>query len=336
MKKLIIAFYAFFLLVPLVGMSQEKAVKVSYAQSATFWGDEFKVVAVTDNEKLAKKGISKGIKEIKNIEKLISSSDPKSQVNKINKYAGVKPVKVDDDLYSLIATCQKISEMTGGAFDITSASLANLWNFDGAVESLPQQAAIQEALSLINYKNIILDENKKTVYLKNKGMKIGFGEIGKGYAAKMGANEMIDKGIEHGLINVDGDIYAWGLKEDGTDWEIALSSPPSDSLNQPTAWFRANGQAVITVGNYEKVKEVDDKMYHDRLDPKTGYPTRGIKSVTIVASDAVYADALASAVFVLGVDKGIELINKLEDTHALIVTEDGKMKPSDNLEYWSN
>ena len=292
-------------------------------------GTRFEITAVASDATFADEGIEAGINEVQRIEKLISSWNEHSQTSEINKNAGIHPVKVDKELYDLIARSLRVSKLTNGAFDISFASVGHLWKFDGSMKEPPPQQAIEASIAKINYQNIILNAKETTVFLKEKGMKIGFGGIGKGYAAEQAKSVMRAMGIKSGVVNAAGDLTTWGRREDGKIWDVAIARP--DKSRQILGWLKVDESSVVTSGNYEKFFMYEDKRYAHIIDPRTGYPTTGIKSATIVCSNAELADALATTMFVMGKDDGIALINQLKGIECLLITDDDKLVSSKNL-----
>jgi len=308
------------------GMSQEKA---AYKRSLILMGTAFEITAVSDNEALAIKSIDAAIAEIQRIERLISSWNSNSQTSVINKNAGIKPVSVDKELFDLITRSLKVSKLTEGAFDVSYAAVDKIWKFDGSMTKLPSDEDVRSSISLINFENILLNEDESTVFLKKEGMKIGFGGIGKGYAANKAMKLMKEMGITGGVVNASGDLITWGKQENGGDWRIGISDPKSP--DNVMAWLVVGDMAVITSGNYEKFFMNKGKRYAHIIDPRTGYPTTGIKSVTIVCPDAELGDALATSVFVLGELDGMSLINTLKGIEGLVITDDDRLISSNNL-----
>jgi thiamine biosynthesis lipoprotein len=238
-------------------------------------------------------------------------------------------VKVDKELYDLVARSLRVSNLTNGAFDISFASVGQLWKFDGTMKEPPSPQDIQASISKINYQNVILNPEDTSVYLKEKGMKIGFGGIGKGYAAEQGKKVMAEIGIKSGVVNAAGDLTTWGQREDGEVWDVAIAKP--DKSRQVLGWLKVHESSVMTSGNYEKFFSHGGKRYSHILDPRTGYPTTGIKSATIVCANAELADALATTMFVMGKDDGIALINQLKGIECLLITDDDELVSSNNL-----
>ena len=178
------------------------------------------------------------------------------------------------------------------------------------MKEIPSDKEILESVSKVGYNNIILDKKNQTVFLKNSGMKIGFGAIGKGYAADMAKSILIQNDVKSGIINASGDLTAWGKKPSGKDWMVAIVNPLNK--NKIFSWLPIKNKAVVTSGNYERFVNFKGKLYSHIIDPRTGYPSEGILSVTIFTEKAELADALATSVFVLGEEIGMNLINQLK------------------------
>lgn len=293
-------------------------------------GSRFDISVVEKDSIKATKFIDIAITEISRIEKIISSWDKNSETSQVNNNAGIKPIKVSTELFNLIKRAISISKLTDGAFDISYASMDRIWKFDGSMKTIPLKEKIQQSVIKVGFQNIILDEVKQTVFLKIKGMKIGFGAIGKGYAADKAKKLLISKGVKAGIINASGDMNTWGKQPNGKDWTIAITNP----LNKSKAYgiFPITNGAVVTSGNYEKFVIFDNKRYAHIIDPRTGYPTNGIISVTVFASSAELADALATSVFVMGFDVGINLINQLPKVACIIIDDKGNIHKSNGIQ----
>ncbi|WP_239106986.1 FAD:protein FMN transferase [Flavobacterium macrobrachii] len=294
---------------------------------------EFTVITASENE--AEKLFEVAITEIQRIEKLLTTFSNDSITAKINEMAGIQAVEVDEEVFQLIKRAQFISKITQGAFDISYGSLdKKFWNFDLQMTSLPNPNEAKKSVALINYENIILDESNQTVFLKNKGMRIGFGGIGKGYAAEMAKKKLIEANVESGIVNASGDLTAWGFQENGEPWTIGIADP--NQKNAIFSAFKITNRAVATSGNYEKFVIINNKKYSHTIDPKTGYPVSGIKSVTILAENAEIADALATPVTVMGIDIGLDFINQLKNIGCIIVDDNNKTYFSNNITITKN
>ena len=297
-------------------------------------GTRFDITVVALNEKNGNEFIDLAILEITRTEKLISSWDLESQTSLINSNAGITPVKVDKELFGLIERSIAISKLTNGAFDISYASMDRIWKYDGSMTQMPTEKEITSSVKKVGYQNIILNNEEQTVFLKLKGMKIGFGAIGKGYAADKAKELLINKGVKSGIINASGDLNAWGKQSNGNDWMVAITNP----LNKEKAfsWLPVNNAAVVTSGNYEKFVKFNGIRYSHIIDPRTGYPSTGIISVTIFTTSAEFADAISTSIFVMGVETGLDFINQLKGVDCIIVDENNKVITSENIELKSD
>jgi len=293
-------------------------------------GSRFDITVVANSEEESNIFIQLAIDEISRIENLISSWNPNSQTSLINKNAGLKPVKVDKELFELIKRSISISKLTAGAFDISYASMDKLWKYDGSMKNMPSKSEISESVEKVGFNNILLDDQNQTVFLKLKGMKIGFGAIGKGYAADKAKEVLIEKGVKAGIINASGDLNAWGKQANGKDWMVAITNP----LNKDKAfsWLPIHNSAVVTSGNYEKYVKFNGIRYSHIIDPRTGYPSTGIISVSVFTANAEFADALSTSIFVMGVETGKDFINQLKGVECIIVDENNKVHTSKNIE----
>jgi thiamine biosynthesis lipoprotein len=300
-----------------------------YKRTLKLMGSRFDITVVVNNSVEANTYIDVAVAEISRIEKLISSWDPNSQTSEINRNAGIKPIIVDDELFQLIKRAKKISKLTNGAFDISYASMDKVWFFDGTMTEMPSEEAIKKSVAKVGYENIILNEENHSVFLKLDGMKIGFGAIGKGYAADKAKELLMKKGITAGIINASGDLNTWGTQTNGNDWLVAIVNP----LNKEKAfsWMPVKNSAVVTSGNYEKYVKFNDILYTHIIDPRTGYPATGILSVTIFTKTAELADALATSIFVMGTEVGLNFINQLEGVECVIIDNNNKIVTSKNI-----
>ncbi|WP_456440137.1 FAD:protein FMN transferase [Psychroserpens sp.] len=301
----------------------------TYKRTLKLMGSRFDITVVAKDSTEANSNIDIAIDEISRIEKLISSWDSNSQTSKINTNAGIEPVKVDKELFDLIERSLAITKLTDGAFDISYASMDRIWKFDGSMTEMPSEADIKSSVSKVGFQNIELDDTNSTVFLKLKGMKIGFGAIGKGYAADKAKSLLIEKGIVSGIINASGDMTTWGKQTNGDEWKVAITNPLNK--NKAFALLPITDGAVVTSGNYEKYVNFNGKRYTHIIDPRTGYPSTGIISVTVFAPKAELADALSTSVFVMGKEVGLNRINQLPNIECIIIDEDGNISTSTNI-----
>lgn len=301
-----------------------------YKRVLKLMGNRFEITVVANDPVWANERLEDAVKEIRRIEKLFTTFDESSQTNLINHNAGIAPVKVDKEVYDLIERSKKISALTQGAFDITYGSIdKRLWNFDKTMTSLPDPATAKKLVRLINYKNVMLDENDCTVFLKEKGMRIGFGGIGKGYAAERAKTVLQQKGVKSGIINAAGDLSAWGYQPNGKPWTIGIADP--NTTRQAFSFLEITNTSVATSGNYEKFIMIDGKKYSHTIDSKTGLPVRGIKSVTIICPNAEIADAMATPVMIMGIRTGLDMINQMKNIEGIIIDDNDNIYTSKNI-----
>ncbi|MCH9647271.1 MAG: FAD:protein FMN transferase [Deltaproteobacteria bacterium] len=292
-------------------------------------GSRFEITVVHNDEAAAQKAIEAGFQEIERIENLISSWREDSETNRIQRLAGQQPVVVSEELFELIRRSLKVSRLTDGAFDITFATVGNLWDFKAAEPKLPAQSKIDQALKAVGYRNVVLDETSRTVFLRHPETRIGFGAIGKGYAANRTVKLLKELGARGGVVNAGGDLLVFGRREDGQVWRVGIADPVD--RDSTFAYLKVTDLAVVTSGDYESFFVFDGKTYSHILDPRTGFPVEEVRGVTVLCPDAELADALATSVSVLGINEGLELVDQLTGVEALLVDRAGNLHSSRNL-----
>ena len=204
-----------------------------------------------------------------------------------------------------------------------------IWKFDGSMKEMPTPEAIKKSVERIGYQKIVLDKQKSTIFLKDFAMKLGLGGIGQGYIADKIKELLQSKGCTSGIVNVSGDINTWGKQPNGKPWTVAIVNPMNK--NKVFATFPLEDSAVETSGNYEKYVTFNGIRYSHIIDPRTGYPATGIVSVSIFAKQTEIADALATGVFVLGVEVGLDLVNQIKGIECVIVDDKGKIHTSKGI-----
>jgi thiamine biosynthesis lipoprotein len=303
-----------------------------FRQEMKLMGNRFEISAVAADEGWAMERIALAVEEIRRIERLLTTYSEDSETNRINQNAGISPVKVSAETFGLIERSIRISAVTQGAFDISYGSVdKRLWNFDQQMRQLPDKELARKMVRLINYRNILLDPTGTTVFLKEKGMRIGFGGIGKGYAAERAKRVMQESGVDSGIVNASGDLTAWGLQPDGRPWTIGIVRP--DIKGEIFSYLNITNMALATSGNYEKYVVIGGKRYSHTIDPRTGLPVTGIKSVTIITPNAEIADAMATPVMIMGVRAGLYMINQMKDIEAVIIDDNDKIYTSDHIHF---
>lgn len=301
-----------------------------FSKQVRLMGNQFTFSVVHESESIAQKIIDFGIAEVRRIEDLLSTFKEGSATNRINASAGISPVEIDEETLQLIERSLKISALTQGAFDITYGSIdKSLWNFDQNMKELPDPEVARKAVKRINYRNVVVDRIQRTVFLKVEGMRIGFGGIGKGYAADKAKEVMKKAGAESGIVNASGDLTVWGQQPDGQYWTIGIADP--NQANTSFAKMKLTYVSVATSGTYEKYAIIDGKRYSHTIDPKTGYPVHGIKSVTVICPKAELADAMATPIMVMGKRAGLDLINQINGIECIIVDDHDKIYTSNRI-----
>ncbi|THF47460.1 FAD:protein FMN transferase [Flavobacterium supellecticarium] len=320
-----------FLLIAFLTSSIVLNAQVAHKRVVKLMGSRFDITIVAKDIPTANAYIDTAVAEITRIENLISEWMPQTQVSEINRNAGIRPVVVDQELFDLTQRAIGFSKLTDGAFDISFAAADKIWKYDGSMTVLPSPEEVKESVKKIGYQNIILDKEHRTIFLKLPGMKIGFGSIGKGYAADKTKELMMEKGVVAGIINASGDMNTWGKQPDGKEWTIGITNPKNKA--RVFAVFPLTDGAVVTSGSYEKYIEIDKKRYSHIIDPRTGYPASGLSSVTVFAKSAEMANGISTSVMVLGQEVGMNLINQIPQISAVIVTDSGKIFYSKNFDH---
>jgi thiamine biosynthesis lipoprotein len=322
MKK---AAFLFFLGITFISFGQ-----IAHKRKLSMLGSPFEMTVVAKDTVQGNEYIDMSVAEVKRVENLISDWIPSSQISKVNQNAGIKPIKVDKEVFDLVSRAIKVSEITSGAFDISYASMDKIWKFDGSMKTMPTEEAIKKSVAKIGYKNVILDPKEQTIFLKMEGMKLGLGGIGQGYIADKVKALLQSKGCISGIVNVSGDINTWGRQIDGKPWTVAIVNPMNK--NKVFATFSIEDSAVETSGSYEKFVIFNGVRYSHIIDPRTGYPAQGVVSVSVFAKQTEIADALATGIFVLGVEVGIDLVNQMKGIECIIVDDKGKIHTSKGID----
>jgi len=269
----------------------------------------------------ASQAIDKAIDKIKDIDNKMSVFKDYSELSKININAGKAPTKVGEDTYFVIKKAVEYSALSGGAFDPTIRPVVGLWGIQTDHARIPNNDEIDEAINLVNYKDIILDEKVSSIMLKSKKQELDVGAIAKGFAADEVKNIFKKNKIESAIIDLGGNIFAMGNKIDGTPWKIGIQDPIR-SLGEFVGIVSVKNKSVVTSGNYERYFIRDGKRFHHIIDPLTGNPSeKGILSTTIVSDHSIDGDALSTCAFVMGLERGMELIESLKGVDAIFITE---------------
>jgi thiamine biosynthesis lipoprotein len=270
--------------------------------------------------------------EIRRLEKLMTTWDPASEVSQVNAAAGQHPVAVSPETFEVIREALHASELSEGCFDITFETMHGLWKFDQDLDPHPPTAAeVKAKVKYVGYRHVKLDAAASTVFLDEPHVRIGLGGIAKGYAVDKAAKVLLDAGVTSFFVQAGGDLYTHGVKPDGSPWQAGIRDPRGPDGDY-FAMMAVSDHAFSTAGDYERSYIVDGKRYHHIIDPRTGYPATASRSVTIWAPTALLADEIDDAVFILGPEKGLKLVESLDGVGAVIVDAHDRVWTSKRLE----
>lgn len=268
---------------------------------------------------------------VKTLENELSLNKESTLLTELNDSSGIAPHKVSDTLFNIIQRGVYYSDLTHGSFDLSVGPLVKLWNIGLPEARVPSEEEIKAVLPLINYEAIQLDEEASTIFLKDKGMQLDLGGIAKGYTADFIAKFLKDKGVEHALIDLGGNIYTLGTKLDGSLWRVGIQDP-FENRNNTVGYISIANQSIVTSGIYERYLEADGQKYHHILDPSTGYPfDNDIAGVTIISDASIDGDALSTSVFSKGLEEGLEFVRSLPNIDAIFITKDSKIYVTEGL-----
>lgn len=299
-------------------------------RTTTLMGSRWDITILAKDSLTAENYIDSVIAETTRIEYLISDWKPQTQISQVNKNAGIAPVKVDKEVLDLTRRAIHVSEITNGAFDISFAAMEKIWKFDGSMTEMPSPEAVKNAVKKVNYKNILIDTINSTIFLKDTGMKIGFGALGEGYAADRCRDILKAKGIQAGIINGSGDMSSWGKQPNGKPWNIGIEDP--FNRGEVFAVIPLRQSAVTTSGSYEKYAEINGIRYSHIINPATGYPATGLISVSVFGPSAEVCNSFSTSIMVLGKEAGLQLLKKYPDYSCIMVSDKGKFYASPNIE----
>lgn len=291
-----------------------------------------RAVVIARNERVARDCIAAAMDQQRRVDELMSYHRPESELNTINREAYEKPVKIDNATFEVLERAKYFSELSGGAFDVTIGALAELWRHAADTDTPPTEAEIAEARSKVGYEKMVLDPNTQTVRFAIEGMKIDLGGIAKGYAIDRSVEAMKAAGAVGGMIDIGGDIRCFGRPPKGQQtWRVGLQDPNvgSEDLGpgKPLFVLKVLDKAVTTSGDYRRFTTVKGRRQSHIMDTRSGRGADALASVTIIAPEATTADALATAVSVLGPDKGMALIERTPDTEAILITHEKGARP---------
>lgn len=293
-------------------------------------GSELHLTAFTNDEGRARAAFAEVFAEVERLEGLLSTWRADSDVTRLNAAAGGPPVPVHAETRAVLRAAATVSEWTSGAFDITFGALADVWKFDHDQDNrVPTADEIAARLPLVNHHAVVVDEARGTAAITRPGVRVHLGGIGKGYAVDRAVAILRAAGQTNFMVQAGGDLYVAGAAGE-TPWRLGIQDPRG-LANEPFATVELSDSTFSTSGDYERFFEQDGVRYHHILDPATGQPARGTRSVTIVTREATWADGLSTGVFILGPERGMALVERLPDVEAVIVTAANEVLVSSGL-----
>lgn len=289
------------------------------------------VVTVTLYDSNDESILDKVFNKVKDLESTLSINENGTLVDKINESAGIEPVKVDYDTYTVIKKGLEYAKLSNGLFDISVGPIVKLWNIGLPEAKVPTPEEIDSKLPLIGYSDVELNDEESTVFLKRQGMMIDLGGVAKGYTADVISDILTEEGVKSAIIDLGGNIFAHGKKVNGDDWRIGIQNPYSDR-GDIVGTITVKNKSIVTSGIYERYIEKDGIKYHHILSPKTGYPYENeIAGITIISDKSSDGDALSTSVFAMGVEEGMKFVNTQEGIDAIFVTKDNKIYITDGI-----
>jgi thiamine biosynthesis lipoprotein len=295
-------------------------------KTETIMGTQVTITVVAAHEGSGSIAIDAAMAEIRRLDEMMSLYKNTSEIVRVNKAAGRQPVAVSPEMIEVVETAARISDLTKGAFDVTVGPLVALWRTRLKENRVPTDVEIAAAAKLVGYKNIVINKKGTTLFLKKTGMILDFGGVAKGYAADKAAAVLKKHGIENGIVALAGDIRVMGRRPDNKPWRIDVQHPREHQKS--LAVLELTDRFISTSGDYERFQIVQSKRYHHIINPHTGKPSQGMISVTLIGENGAFTDAFTTAIFVLGMERGRSLVNKLgieaileDDTNKIVMTE---------------
>ncbi|OPY56266.1 MAG: Thiamine biosynthesis lipoprotein ApbE precursor [Pelotomaculum sp. PtaU1.Bin035] len=316
--------------------------RLKHAQLKEFTDEKFimdtliRVTVYSDDEQKGKGALDKAFAEFERINNLTDrfpkegeNTSVSSDVIRINENAGIQPVQVSADTLNIVQRSIYYAQLSGGSFDITIGPIMDLWGFGKNVQRVPSDDQIEKALSLVDYRKVVVDPDNGTVYLQQPGMSLDFGGVAKGYATEEAAKILRELGIEHAIINAGGNVYALGARPDGSPWRVGVRDPRNeDGL---LAILSVKDISVVTSGDYERYFEEGGLRYSHLIDPSTGKQARDLMQTTVVAESSTDADIINKPLFVLGRRQGMSFAESLQGVGAIFVGADKQVTFTGNL-----
>jgi thiamine biosynthesis lipoprotein len=293
-------------------------------------GTLVKITVVARSEDVAQAAATAGFAEIRRLEELLSTWIPTSELSRVNASAGVMPVHVSPETLTVVQRAVQVAEMTDGGFNIAIGPAVDAWRVTEG-QRIPTESELDALSPLVDLQAVHADVREQTIFLGKAGMRIDVGGIGKGYAADQAVDALRRAGAIAGVVALSGDIKTFGRLPGGKMFPVGIQHPREDGA--VLAWIDLQDEAISTAGDYERFFERDGVRYHHILDPRTLQPARSCQSVTVIAREGVWADGLDTGIFVMGPERGMELVEQLPDVEAIIVDQDGHLLVSSGLKH---
>ena len=289
-------------------------------------GTRVSVELWADDDARGRELVDEVIREYRRVDDAMSTYKPDSEISRVNASAAESPIVISDELFDLVERSLALSVASGGAFDITYDSVGYLYDF--RARQRPTDEQIKERLQAVDYRHVVLDRERRTIFFKTAGVRINLGGIAKGWVVERAAAMLRARGVEHALLNAGGDTRVLGDRR-GQPWIVGIRHPRV--ADEVVTRLPLVDEAISTSGDYERYFEENGRRYHHIINPATGRPTEGVLTVTVIGPDGTLTDGLDTAIFVLGVEKGLELIEKYPDYETIIVDATGKVSYSKGL-----
>jgi thiamine biosynthesis lipoprotein len=326
MKRISVLLAALFL--SAAGCVQQELSPKTVQKTESIMGTEVTVTVVARTAGEGERAIDAAMTEIKRLDAMMSLYKDNSEITGVNLAAGKRPVRVSPEMIEVAAEAEKIARLSNGAFDVTIGPLVVLWQMGLKEGKVPTDEEIKRILPRVGYRNIVIDKKASTLFLKKPDMIMDFGGCAKGYAADKAAEVLRKQGIRNGIVAIAGDIRAMGRREDGKPWRIGVQHPRE--AGKTLTVLELSDKSISTSGDYERFQIVKKKRYHHILDPRTGRPSHGMESVTIIGDRGAVIDPLTTALFILGPEKGMKIVKDL-GCDAIFVDDKGRVAATEGI-----
>jgi thiamine biosynthesis lipoprotein len=288
-------------------------------QARYIMGTVVEIAVAAADQQIADRAMAYGFQALQQVDQRMSIYQPTSELSRINRRAGYTWVHTDPDILTVTAEALHMSRQSDGALDVTILPLMRLWGFVQQAGRIPTAAELQATRPLVDYRHVRLDLSRGAVRFARAGVELDLGGIAKGFAVDQAVAALLAHGVNHALVNAGGDLFALGTAMPESSWVVDIQHP--HGADRSLATLRVHNRSVATSGNYEKYFEQHGKRYCHLIDPRTGYPVEEMASVTVLADTATQADAISTAAFVLGPDKGFALIERLPNVEGIMAVE---------------